>query len=177
MPVVVKPSCQGSSVGISKVENEHEWARAVELAARFGDEVLVEAYIPGREWTVGIVGDQALPVVEIEANEGWYDYSAKYTSGTTRYSFPSGADDDLCRQCRELARRTFDVLEIRGLGRVDFRVSPAGEPFVLELNSIPGFTATSLLPKAAAAAGMTFAELCRQVMLLATCDAPQDRQT
>jgi D-alanine-D-alanine ligase len=173
-PVVVKPPCQGSSVGISMVTTDHEWGRAVELAARFGDQVLVEAYVAGREWTVGIVGDQTLPVVEIEANDGWYDYSAKYAGGTTHYHFPAGADEPLCEQCLELSRRTFDVLEVRGLGRVDFRVTSAGEPFVLELNSIPGFTSTSLLPKAAAAAGMTFSELCRRVMLQATFDKPLD---
>lgn len=169
-PVVVKPPRQGSSVGVSRVDDAHRWPHALELAARFGDDVLVEAYVPGREWTVGIVDGEAFPVVEIDAPEGWYDYSAKYTGGSSHYGFPGGDDAPLCAHCRDLAVRVFEVLGARGLGRVDFRLTPQGEPYVLELNTIPGFTSTSLLPKSAAAAGVTFSELCRRVIQLAAYD-------
>ena len=167
LPVVVKPPCQGSSIGVHKVFVEDEWPAACADALRYGDEALVEAYIPGRELTVGIVGDEALPAVEIVAPDGWYDYTAKYTSGATNYVVPAQVDDRIAGQCRQLALRTFHALGCRGLGRVDFRVTDAGETYVLELNNIPGFTKTSLLPKAAKAAGIEFHELCDRIARLA----------
>jgi len=164
LPVVVKPPCQGSTIGVHRVACLDEWAEALADAFKYGDAVLAEKYIPGRELTVGIVGDQALPVVEIEAPDSWYDYQAKYTKGACCYKVPAPLDPDVAAHCRELALRTFRALGCRGLARVDFRLSPQGKPYVLELNSIPGFTETSLLPMAAAEAGMGFAALCDTIM-------------
>ena len=176
LPVVVKPPCDGSSMGISRVLEAAAWAPALALARQFATDVLVERFIPGREMTVGVLGDQVLPVVEIRAADGWYGFDAKYVSGTTVYSFPDpAAEAELLARCQALALATFRALNARGLGRIDFRVTEAGEPFVLELNSLPGLTATSLMPKAAAAAGMSFSDLCARIMELAACDAPESK--
>ncbi len=172
LPVVVKPPRDGSSVGISKVLTADQWAAALKLAreADRQGEVLVEAYIPGREWTVGVIGDEALPVVEIQAPDGWYGYQAKYTKGMTNYVFPEAAEDaPRVAQCQELALRAFKAVGGRGMSRVDFRIAPDGRPYVLEINTIPGFTATSLLPKAAAKMGLSFSALCVRLLELAAC--------
>ena len=173
LPVVVKPPRDGSSVGISKVTEAGQWAAALK-AARDVDprgDVLVESYIPGREWTVGVIGGQALPVVEIQAPNGWYGYAEKYTKGVTRYVFPEGAEDaPLVAQCQVLALLAFQTVGCRGVSRVDFRVTPEGQPFVLEINTIPGFTATSLLPKAAAKQKLSFSALCAKLVACAACD-------
>jgi D-alanine-D-alanine ligase len=166
-PVVVKPACQGSTIGINRVLASGEWPAARDDAFRFGPELVVEAYIEGRELTVGIVDQEALPAIEIVAPGGWYDYRAKYTKGQTQYLVPAPLDAAVAAACRAIALRTFEALDCRAMGRVDFRLSPAGELTVLELNSIPGFTETSLLPKAAAAAGIGFAALCDRIMRLA----------
>jgi len=173
LPVVVKPPRDGSSVGISKVTEPGQWAAALKTAREADPrgEVLVEAYIPGREWTVGILGDEALPVVEIQAPNGWYGYTEKYTKGMTNYVFPeSEADKPLVAQCQLLALLAFKAVGCRGVSRVDFRVTPEGQPYVLEINTIPGFTATSLLPKAAAKKGMSFGALCVRLLDFAACD-------
>lgn len=166
LPAVVKPACQGSSIAIHCVRREAEWAAACADAGRFGRS-LVEAYVPGRELTVGVVGDEAFPVGEIIAPDAWYDYDAKYISDTTQYIFPADLEADVAQHCREMALETFRVMGCRGLARVDFRLPPGGEPTVLEINTIPGFTATSLLPKGAAAAGIGFDELCARILALA----------
>jgi D-alanine-D-alanine ligase len=172
LPVVVKPPCDGSSVGISKVVAPSEWEAALR-AARAVDpqgEVLVEAYIPGREWTVGVIGGQALPVVEIQAPKGWYGFQEKYTQGLTNYVFPEAAEDaPLVAACQALALVAFEAAGCRGVSRIDFRVTPEGEPYVLEINTVPGFTATSLLPKAAAKAGISFSGLCVKLLAGAAC--------
>lgn len=173
LPLVVKPPRDGSSVGISKVTEWTQWEKAIAVA-RAADpqgEVLVEAYIPGREWTVGIVGETALPVVEIAAPNSWYGYTEKYTPGQTRYLFPEDAEDQpIIQRCQTLALAAFKTIGCRGMSRVDFRVTPEGEPFILEINTIPGFTATSLLPKAAARAGYSFSDLCLKILDYATHD-------
>lgn len=172
LPVVVKPPRDGSSVGISRVMKPSEWASALVEARSHDDqgEVLVEAYLPGREWTVGIVGADTLPVIEIQPPDGWYDFRAKYTQGASRYLFPEGPEvDGLTQRCREQALAAFRAIGCRGLGRVDFRVLPDGRPFVLEINTIPGFTPTSLLPKAAAKAGLAFPQLCDRILSMACC--------
>jgi D-alanine-D-alanine ligase len=169
LPVVVKPPREGSSVGISIVKTAEELDAALVEGRRYADELLVEAFIPGREWTVGIVGDEALPPLEIQPklDGGWYSWKAKYFSnGTTNYAFPDDNPQDaaLCALCRTLALKVFRALDARGLSRIDFRITPQGEPFVLELNAIPGFTQQSLLPKAAARAGIPFPTLCARIM-------------
>jgi D-alanine-D-alanine ligase len=181
LPVVVKPPRDGSSVGVSRVTTPGEWRAALDEARRHDarGEALVEAYIPGREWTVGVVDGQVLPVVEIRAPGGWYGFSAKYSfaakqvQAPTEYVFPEdAADRELIQVCQQHALRAFQAVGCRGLGRVDFRVAPDGHPYVLEINTIPGFTATSLLPKAAARAGIEFMALCARIMETARFDRP-----
>lgn len=164
LPVVVKPPRQGSSIGLTKVMREDDWTKALAVAGEFDDEMLVESFIDGRELTVGIVGEEVLPVVEIRAPEGHYDYRAKYTKGMTDYLCPAPLDPETTRACQEMAWQTFVALGASGLGRVDVRLSTDGHPYVLELNTIPGFTETSLLPKAAAATGLGFADLCDKIV-------------
>jgi D-alanine-D-alanine ligase len=167
LPVVVKPPCQGSTIGIHRVMTEEQWSPAFADALRYDGEVLVETFIHGRELTVGVVGTEALPVIEIVAPDGWYDYGAKYVTGQTRYLVPAPIEPAAAAECRQIALRTFAALGCRGFARIDFRMQPDGELFVLELNNIPGFTETSLLPKAAQAAGIGFAELCDRIMSMA----------
>lgn len=164
LPVVVKPPRQGSSIGLTIVEREEDWDRAVAAATALDPEMLVEAFIPGRELTVGIVGGEVLPIVEIRAPRGHYDYTAKYTKGLTEYLCPAPLDEPVARRCQQLAGQTFTALGASGLGRVDLRLTEEGEPFVLELNTIPGFTETSLLPKAARATGISFEALCDRIV-------------
>jgi D-alanine-D-alanine ligase len=170
LPVVVKPPRDGSSVGISKVTEQLQWDDALAAARAIdpGGEVLVEQYIPGREWTVSVIGGEALPVVEICAPNGWYGFTEKYTQGMTQYLFPEGKEDaTLIATCQTLAVQAFHAIGCRGVSRVDFRVTPEGNPFILEINTLPGLTATSLLPKAAARAGEPFGALCLHLLKLA----------
>ena len=178
-PCVVKPPMDGSSVGISRVDSAAEWPAALALALdtdrgyrrREGlpdDPVaLVEAYIPGRETTVGVLGDEVLPVIEICAPGGWYGYDEKYNSGETRYIFPH---DSFVPEMQRLAKRAFDACGCRGVTRVDFRVTPEGKMFVLELNTSPGMTGHSLVPKAAAETGLDFPALCARILEMAAHD-------
>ena len=174
LPFVVKPPREGSSVGVTIVRDAADIAAAVEAARAKSPEgdILVEDFIPGREWTVGLVGGEPYPVIDIAAklDGGWYSWKSKYESGgTTVYSFPG--DDPAMRaateRCRELAAEAFRALGCRGMGRIDMRVTPDFEPYILEMNTIPGFTATSLLPKAAAKAGLSFSQLCDRILSLA----------
>jgi D-alanine-D-alanine ligase len=164
LPVVVKPALQGSSIGLHCVMEERQWAPAVADACSYDGDVLVEAYIEGAELTVGVVGDAVLPVVEIRAPGGHYDYEAKYLSGTTEYLVPAPISEEQAEACSTWAAAAFQALGCHGLGRVDFRMAPDGELYVLEVNTIPGFTETSLLPKAAQAAGISFSNLCGRIM-------------
>lgn len=167
-PAAVKPPRQGSSVGCHLVFREEEWAAALADAFKYDNEVLVQRFIPGREFTVGIVDGQVLPIVEIVTAAGWYDYTAKYKVDTTRYVIPAELDAATAARMQKTALKTFEALGARGFGRVDFRMTPEGEQFVLELNTIPGFTSHSLLPKAAAVAGIEFPALCDRIMKTAS---------
>lgn len=167
LPLVVKPPCEGSSVGCYLVFEEQDWEPAFEGAVRYSGEALVEEFIPGRELTVGVVDGQVLPVVEIKTASLWYDFDAKYVTGETQYVVPADLDEETTARLQSIALQTFDGLGAEGFGRVDFRLTPDGKPYVLELNAIPGFTATSLLPKAAQAAGIGFSELCCRIVELA----------
>jgi len=164
LPIALKPPRQGSSVGCHLVFEEANWDAAFEDALRYDQEVLLQRFIPGREFTVGIVDGLVLPAVEIVPAEGWYDYTAKYEVDTTRYVVPAELEAEKSAEMQQMALRTFEALCCRGFGRVDFRMTPEGGLFVLELNTIPGFTAHSLLPKAAAAAGIDFPSLCDRIM-------------
>jgi len=168
LPVAVKPPRQGSSVGCHLVFKESEWADALADAFKYDDEILVQRFIPGREFTVGMVDGEVLPIVEIVTAAGWYDYTAKYKVDTTRYVIPAELDAGTASRMQAATRKTFEALGARGFGRVDFRMTPEGEQFVLELNTIPGFTSHSLLPKAAAAAGIEFSALCDRIMKTAS---------
>ena len=168
LPVVVKAPRDGSSVGVYVVKSFDQWADAVRNAVRidrekFGGagEALVEAFIPGREMTAGVLGHEALPVIEICAPGGWYGYEEKYNSDATRYPFPT---DDFLPEMQRLALAAFDATGCRGVTRVDFRITPEGRMFVLELNTSPGMTGHSLVPKAAAKHGIPFPGLCRRVL-------------
>ena len=168
-PVVVKPARQGSSVGITIAKNEAEYSKGLEEAAKFGGGILVEEFIRGREWTVPILGRRVLPIVEVspKIDGGWYSYDAKHNSGgTTGYSYPEDdpANAAVAAQVRRLALAVFDAVGARSVARVDFMIAEDGSPFVLELNSIPGCSEASILPKAAAKAGIAFADLCAAVM-------------
>ena len=170
LPVVVKPVRQGSSFGCHMVAAEADWPEALADAITYNGEVVVEAYIDGKELTVGIVDKEILPVIEIRAPNSNYDYRAKYTKGVTEYLVPAPLDAAATRLCQDLSARTYRALDGRGFGRVDLRMSPDGKMYVLELNTIPGFTETSLLPKAARVAGYEFPALCDRILRTATVD-------
>ncbi len=174
LPVVVKPPREGSSIGVHAVHDAADWADAAADVLGHGDRLLVEQFIAGREITVGVIAGLALPTVEIAAPDGWYDYRAKYTKGTSSYTVPAVLEPAQAGACRETALRAFAALGCRGAARVDFRLSEAGVPYVLEINTIPGFTETSLLPMAAAAAGIAFDVLCDRIMRGARTDGGDD---
>ena len=166
-PLVVKPSRQGSSVGLQFVERREDWPGALAEALKFDAEVLVEEKIIGRETTVGILAGQALPIVEVRPKTGSYDYRSKYTAGATEYFCPADFDASTGEAIQAAALGAFRAVGGRDYARVDVMVCATGEPVVLEVNTLPGMTETSLLPKAAAAAGMNYAELCQRMIDLA----------
>jgi D-alanine-D-alanine ligase len=167
LPLIVKPSKQGSTVGLSIVKKAGELGPAIAEAFRFDDEVLVEEFIAGRELTVCILGGEALPVGEIIPKHEIYDYECKYTPGMAVEEFPAKLTKAESDRVQELARRAFAALKLRGCARIDFRMSADGEFYCLEANTLPGMTGTSLAPQAAAAAGVTFPELCERIVRLA----------
>ena len=166
-PLVVKPHNQGSTVGLSFVEKKEELLLAVNEAARFSDRVLLEKYIPGRELTVGILGEEALPVAEIIPEHGIYDYECKYTPGKSRYLIPAELPEAKGVELQRLGLKAVQTLRCADFGRVDFRMDDKGNFFCLEVNTLPGMTPTSLVPKAAKAIGIGFEELVEKICLLA----------
>jgi len=170
LPVVVKPSKQGSTVGLSVVKRREDLGAAVAEAFRYDDEVMIEQFVAGREMTVGILGDEALPVGEIIPQHEIYDYECKYTPGMAEEVFPAQIPTDRAREAQDLARRAFQALKLRGYARIDFRMTEDGSLFCLEANTLPGMTQTSLIPQGAAAAGISFPELCERIALLAVED-------
>jgi D-alanine-D-alanine ligase len=166
-PLVVKPVRQGSSVGLQFVERVEDWQNALVEALKFDSEVLVEEKIAGRECTVGILADEALPVVEVRPKVGSYDYRNKYTAGRTEYFCPASFDAATTRRIQDAALGAFKAVGGRDYARVDVMVRGNGDPVVLEVNTLPGMTETSLLPKAAAAAGLNYAQLCQRMVDLA----------
>jgi len=167
LPLVVKPVRQGSSVGLQFVERAEDWGAALTEALKFDSEVLVEEKIAGRETTVGILDGKPLPVVEVRPKAGHYDYQNKYTAGCTEYFCPADFDAATTRGIQDAALRAFIAIGGRDYARVDVMVRPDGSPVVLEVNTLPGMTETSLLPKAAAAAGFNYMELCQRMVDLA----------
>src|SRR3954468_17107306 len=173
LPVVVKPSKQGSTVGLSVVKKAEDLAGAVAEAFQYDDEVMIERFIAGRELTVGILGDEALPVGEIIPKHEIYDYECKYQAGMAVEEFPAKLSSAQTAAVQDLARRAFRALKLRGYARIDFRMGERsgakgmGEFYCLEANTLPGMTQTSLIPQAAAAAGIEFPELCERIVRVA----------
>jgi len=170
LPAVVKPDREGSTIGVSIVREEDEIEKAVLEASRFDSRILVERYISGREITVGVVNGKVLPVIEIVPRSGFYDYTAKYTKGMTEYICPAELEPEVVEKASRAVEIAAGVIGLRGGARLDFRVSEGGEPFFLEINTIPGMTETSLLPKAAQAAGMSFEDLVEEILFDAGLD-------
>ena len=167
-PCVVKPIREGSSVGVTIVRAEADLAAAIERALSFDDEILVERFIAGMEVSVAIVDNRALGAVEIAPRAGFYDYQNKYTKGATEYFVPPRMSPERYRGVLAQALRAHMALGCRGASRVDMMVSESGNEFVLEVNTVPGLTPTSLLPKIADAAGISFGELCELMLAGAT---------
>jgi D-alanine-D-alanine ligase len=167
LPFIVKPSNGGSTVGLTLVKAAAELDAAVALALESDRDVMLERFLPGREFTVGILGQQALAVGEIIPQHEIFDYECKYTPGLTREVFPAEIPDELSREMRDLALATHRVLKLRDFSRVDFRLDSCGDPYVLEANTLPGMTGTSLLPQSAAAVGIPFLDLCAEICRLA----------
>jgi D-alanine-D-alanine ligase len=167
LPRVVKPSRAGSSVGVSLVHDPDEMPRAVAAALAVDRDVLIEGFLPGREFSVGVLADRALAVGEIVPRHEIFDYECKYTPGMCREVFPAEIPDALAARMRELAVATHRALKLRDFSRIDFKLDAAGEPCVLEANTLPGMTRGSLLPQSAAAVGIDFAALCAEICRLA----------
>jgi len=169
LPVVVKPASQGSTIGVTIVRKPSQWKEALRTAHRYDEEAMVEAFIPGHEVTVSLLGGPdgvvtGLPAVEIVAPDGFYDFSAKYEKGRTQYLCPAPLPAAVTRQIKQLAIRTYQALGCSGAARVDFRITPKGKPFVLEINTVPGMTETSLLPMAAGKAGLSYDALTERIL-------------
>jgi len=161
-PLIVKPAHEGSSIGISRVDTDAELQAAWQLALRYDTDVLAEQWITGGEYTAGIVLDEVLPLIRLETPNAFYDYAAKYEADTTRYLIPCGLENDRERQFRAQALAAFREVGASGWGRVDFMLDATGRPWFIEVNTVPGLTDHSLVPMAAAAAGMDFTRLvCR----------------
>ncbi len=164
--IVVKPNDQGSTVGMTFVRNGNldELIEAIEIAKNYSDQILLETYIPGRELTVSILGEEVLPIVEIVPKDGYYDYSNKYTKGRTEYICPAEIAEDIREYIANLSYAAYSVLGCEGFGRVDFRLSSENIPFCLEVNTLPGLTTTSLFPMAAKAVDISFEQMCQQLL-------------
>jgi D-alanine-D-alanine ligase len=172
IPFVIKPPRQGSTVGVHIIRNEREVDAAMADIAKYDRELLVEKFIPGRELTIGILGDQALPIIEIIPKGGFYDFTNKYpflnpnAGGGAEHVCPANISDDQTRAIQEIALRAHRALGLAVYSRVDIMLPDQGEPSVLEVNTIPGMTEASLLPEAAAAAGISYPELCARIIEL-----------
>ena len=172
IPVVVKACAQGSSIGVTIVENKENLEMAISDAFKYSENILVEEFIKGRELTVAVWGKEekeALPIVEIVPHSGKYDYQSKYTKGATEYLVPAQLDDKVTVSVQEMAVKAFNALGCVGIARVDVMLSQDNVPYVLEVNSVPGMTATSLVPKAAKARGIEFPDLCEKLLCMVEC--------
>ena len=173
-PVVVKPSKQGSTVGLTVVKGPGDYEEAVALARRYDDEVMIERFVPGRELTVGVLEGRALAVGEIIPRHEIFDYECKYTPGMSQKIFPADLPSSVATECGRLALLAHEALKLGGYSRVDFRLTPAGEVFCLEVNTLPGMTATSLMPQSARAVGIEFPELCERICRTARFGRPRE---
>ncbi|MDO5345086.1 MAG: D-alanine--D-alanine ligase [Lachnospiraceae bacterium] len=164
LPCVVKPSCGGSSVGVSIAHTEEEYGRALEEGFRYEDVLIVEQYIKGREFSVGIVDGEVYPVIEIAPIQGFYDYHNKYQAGCTVETCPAELSPELTKRMQEYALQAYEALRLESYGRIDVMMDEANEMYCLEANTLPGMTPTSLLPQEAAALGMDYASLCEKLI-------------
>jgi D-alanine-D-alanine ligase len=164
-PVMVKPANEGSSIGMSRVDDEPSLALAIDKARQYDRDVLVERYIKGAEFTVAILGNEVLPPIRLETDNRFYDFNAKYESNDTRYLCPCGLPPEQEVELRDLAMRAFRLLGCRHWGRVDVMQDAAGRFYLLEVNTLPGMTSHSLVPMAAKAVGMSFPELAGRILL------------
>lgn len=169
IPVVVKSAAQGSSIGVAIVESAEALPEAIKQAFKYSDNILVEEFVKGKEVTVAVWGNEtveALPVIEIVPHSGRYDYHSKYTKGATDYIVPARLDKNVTKTIQDVAVKAFKALGCKGIARADIMLNEKNEPYVLEVNTIPGMTATSLVPKAAQAAGISFSDLCERLLLM-----------
>jgi D-alanine-D-alanine ligase len=162
-PLVVKPSKQGSTVGLTVVKQSEDFDGAVWFAGEYDDEVMIERFVPGRELTVGILDGRALAVGEVVPQHEVFDYECKYTPGMSEEIFPADLPAPVTAECQRLGVLAHEALKLRGYSRIDFRLTPEGRLFCLEANTLPGMTATSLLPQSARAVGIEFAALCDRI--------------
>jgi D-alanine-D-alanine ligase len=169
-PVVVKPTNQGSSFGVSIVQAEDQWEHALKSAFKYSEEIIVEKFIKGKLLAIGMNGESPMPIVQIRPKSGFYDYEAKYTSGKTEYLCPANLSECEIRKCNEVSKKVFKVLRGRGISRVDIILDDKETPYVLEMNTIPGMTPTSLLPMAALKMGMEFDDLVVEILKTAKLD-------
>ena len=167
MPVVVKPSKEGSTVGLTLVKKREDLLAAIREASKYDDEVMIERFVPGRELTVGVLGTVALPVGEIIAKHEIYDYECKYTAGMATEEFPAKLSPEATGRVQQQALAAFKALKLGGCARIDFRLTTEGEFYCLEANTLPGMTELSLIPQGAAAMGISFPELCERIVKLA----------
>ena len=166
-PVVVKPDNQGSTIGLTILPKNGNLSEAVNLAGEYSHQILIEEFIPGREITVSVLENQALPVIEIVPEHGIYDYECKYTPGMSKYVCPAELSKKQTKEVQDMAVKAFKVLGCEGYARVDFRLGKDGKFYCLEVNTLPGMTKTSLVPKAAQAAGIEFPQLVDKIVKLA----------
>ena len=164
LPWAIKPVSEGSSIGISKVAELAQLDAALALAWQYDDRVLIEQWIEGEEYTVAILGKEALPVIKIVADQDFYNYESKYLSSTTQYLCPCGLTENQESQLKEIALQAFQTIGATGWGRIDFILDKDNSPFLLEINTVPGMTSHSLVPMAAKAAGITFEQLVKQII-------------
>ncbi len=172
-PCIVKAACGGSSVGVCIAKNDEEYLNAKKVAFSYDNEAVIEQYIQGREFSVGVMDGKALPVIEIAPKAGFYDYKNKYQAGSTVETCPAKLSEEKTRQLQQIAEQVFAALRMKNYARVDFMMSQSGEVFCLEANSLPGMTPTSLLPQEAKAVGMDFEELCEQILQYAVRPQPK----
>lgn len=163
-PCIVKACCGGSSVGVCIAQNDAEYEAAKAEAFRYDEEVIIEQYITGREFSVGVMDGKALPVIEIAPKQGFYDYKNKYQAGSTVETCPAQLPQDKTLEMQRIAEQVFEALRMKNYARMDFMMSKEGEIFCLEANTLPGMTPTSLLPQEAAAVGISFEELCEKIL-------------
>ena len=163
-PCVVKACCGGSSVGVAMANDAEEYEEAKKEAFLYDDEVVVEEYIKGREFSVGVMDGVALPVIEIAPLQGFYDYKNKYQAGSAIETCPAELSAEKTEEMQEYAEKAFKILRLKNYARMDFMMNESGDLFCLEANTLPGMTPTSLLPQEAAAAGISFSELCERII-------------